>query len=195
MAYIVPHADLDQTPAFDIPDPAHPVPTAIVMVASTSDLLRAEQEFGRDKVYIPRVTDHTRIAGRSRKITRVVQLQWPGYAFVHSSHAHILPDLVRRFYFRHMDANHPNTRIPIAQLQPSRLLEIRSSQGPSKPPSPRSPVVGDLVYVPAGLWSGFQGTVVRVRNHMLVVSVPHSSIDVHAHPDLVTVLDRKKVLA
>lgn len=197
MSNITTPLPLDHTPHFDDPRHSNSVHTAIVLRATYDDLHRAEEQFGRSVIYIPRVTEHNRPSGRARTMRTRTILQWPGYAFLHSLHSDRLPELISRYYHRHM-LRDTITLIPVSLLQPSRHLEIQSMSGDRSTPNsqlPPLPAVGDLVSVRAGEWSDFRGVVREVRRGMVVVDVPHSSIPIKAHPTAVTVIDRKKVLA
>lgn len=197
VTYITQQMPLEHEPHFDDPDHSPTTHCAIVLCAVADDLHRAEEQFGRAALYIPRVTERSRPAGRSRVLRTITIFQWPGYAFLHELSANLLPTLISRYYFRHMRPPHP-TLIPVSALQPSRHLEITSALDAARPqasPLPPLPGVGDLVSVRAGRWSEFRGVVREVRRGMVVVDVPHSSMPIKAHPTAVTVLDRKKVLA
>lgn len=197
VTYITQQMPLEHEPHFDDPDHSPTTHCAVVLCAVADDLHRAEEQFGRAALYIPRVTERSRPAGRSRVLRTITIFQWPGYAFLHELSTNLLPTLISRYYFRHMRPHH-ETRIPVSALQPSRHLEITSALDAARPqasPLPPLPGVGDLVSVRAGRWSEFRGVVREVRRGMVVVDVPHSSMPIKAHPTAVTVLDRKKVLA
>lgn len=197
MSNITTPLPLHHEPHFDDPDHGSSVHTAIVLCATYEDLHRAEEQFGRSVLYIPRVTETNRPSGRARTMRTRTILQWPGYAFLHSLSSHHLPEIVSRYYFRHMKRD-TTTLIPVSLLQPSRNLEIQSmldAEGRTKTQLPPLPEVGDLVSVRAGRWSDFRGVVREVRRGMVVVDVPSSDLSVKAHPASITILDRKKVLA
>lgn len=190
---------LEYDPIYDDPQP-DTVLTARIMRGSKNDILRAEQEFGRSAVFCPRKTDRGRSCGRSRKMVTRTMFQWPGYVFVHTKYAthDFVSMLASRFSLVDMLDTVP-TLVPVSQLQPSRYLERQSALDCIDPDDlaslPPLPAVGDLVSVAAGRWASFLGTVIEVRNGMVVVDVPTSPISVRASPRAVTVVDRKKVLA
>ena len=199
MINFTPSIPLDHDPLYDETSTTHH--NALILTSSSAhDLLRAEQEYGRSVIYIPRVSERNRPTGRSRTLTTRTMFQWPGYVFLHSHYMSdtIMRDLTYRFSIHHMVPTGP-TYIPVSQLQPSRHLErssITRCEEPQTKPSPRPlPSPGDLVSVQAGPWTAFQGTVIEVRMGMVIVDVPNSPISVRADPSAVTILDRKKVLA
>lgn len=202
--YITHDLPLEREDHFDRPSTTK-VHTAVILRGSTTDIHRAEEQFGRSVLYAPRKTERSRPTGRSRVLRTIVLFQWPGYAFLHSSYEHHLDELRSRYHLRHMKSD-TITRIPVSYLRPSRDLEILSrseTTQPAPPPArpetrpPRSPdpAVGDLVSVQAGEWSDFTGVVREIRRGHILVDVPHADFCIRAHPSAVRVIDRKKVLA
>lgn len=197
MSNITTPLPLPHTPHFDDPRHSNSVHTAIVLCATYEDLHRAEEQFGRSVLYIPRVTERNRPSGRARTMRTRTILQWPGYAFLHSLHSDKLPEIISSYYHRHMKRS-SITLVPVSLLQPSRHLEITSMLEADRPQQqhiPPLPAVGDLVSVRAGQWADFRGVVREVRRGMVIVDVPKSDLSVRAHPTAVTIIDRKKVLA
>lgn len=174
-------------------------PVALVVRGLPSLLAVAEEELSRAVLYIPRVLERVRPSARSRSMRRVVSLQWPGYAFLREDHAprgFVLATFLSRHGISHLLPGEP-TRIPVSQLEPSRILEANSlldlQHRAPLPPLPPAP--GDLVSVPAGRWGEFQGTVVSCTRTMVVIDVPKSMIPVRADPRDVKILSRKITLA
>lgn len=196
MVTIMDPAELPYDPIYDDPDHASVPLTALVMRASQTSVLRAEQHFGRSVVFCPRFTDLTRVHGRGRTVARRTHPQWPNYAFVHTLHAtpELLRELKSRYYIHHLHTTR-HTIIPVSQLQPSRHLERISQARTRDNPIPAPPAVGDLVSVQVGRWSSLQGEVIEIRKSMIVIAVPYSRLPVRADITAVTVVDRKKVLA
>lgn len=195
--YATHHLPLEREDHYDRPMADGTVMTAVILRGTHHDLHRAEEQFGRSVVYLPRITEMDRPSGRSRRMRAHVILQWPGYGFLHCLHEHHLPELTSRYCLMHMVRDRV-TRIPVSQLAPSRDLEVSSAadaQTQSRPSLPPPPAVGDLVSVRAGAWRDFVGTVREVRRGMVLVNITQSVFPIRASFASVTVLDRKKLLA
>lgn len=174
----------------------HNTPVALVVRGLPSHLAVAEEELTRSVLYIPRVMERFRPSARSRSVRRVLSLQWPGYAFLREDHApadFVLATFLSRHCISHLLPGEP-TRIPVSQLEPSRILEANSLLGGERPLPPLPPAPGDLVSVPAGRWGEFRGTVVTCTRTVVVIDVPKSMIPVRADPRDVKILSRKITL-